>query len=190
MIDFIKGTITPKDWAALGLIVGVALVLTVGFVFVVHNKQREQLRQLHAENQQVLVDLNQARQISADIATLEQETEKVRLLVAEFERRLPARGEIPTLLDHFEALAKEVGINVQLDTSPRSRDARKETIPYKIRARGTYHQIAHFINRLERFERYLKISDLNLGPEIGNICEASFTLSTFRFIDPAEANVT
>ena len=107
-------------------------------------------------------------------------------LVEQFEDRLPARGEIPTLLDQFEALARDVDVNVQLDTLPRTTDERKVTIPYNIHARGTFHQIANFINRLERFQRYLKVSDLNIGPEIAGICEASFTLSTFRFIEPKE----
>lgn len=190
MIDFFKGSVTSRDWAALTGIVGLSLILIVLFVFFVHQGQRDEVDQHKRLNATVMKDLLEARRIRDDFAALEAEATRIRELVAEFEHRLPASGEIPTLLDQFEALAKDVGINVQLDTLPRTRDERKETIPYEIHARGTFHQIASFINRLERFERYLKVSDLNIGPDIAGICEASFTLSTFRFIEPAEGNTT
>lgn len=190
MIDFLKGSVTSRDWAALGGIVGLSLVLIVLFVFFVHQGQQEKLDSYKTQNTVVESDLVEARRIEADFASLEAEATRIRELVEDFEERLPASGEIPTLLDRFEALAQQVGVNVQLDTLPRTRDERKETIPYEIHARGTFHQIANFINHLERFQRYLKVSDLTIGPEIAGICEASFTLSTFRFIEPAEGNTT
>ena len=190
MMDLIKGSVTSRDWAALAGIVGLTLVLIVLFVFFVHQGQREEVARYERQNQQVMEDLTLARKTRDEFAALEAEATWIRDLVKDFEHRLPASGEIPTLLDHFEALAKEVGVNVQLDTLPRTRDERKETIPYEIHARGTFHQIASFINRLERFQRYLKVSELSIGPEIAGICEASFTLSTFRFIEPSEGNAT
>ncbi|MCP4642116.1 MAG: type 4a pilus biogenesis protein PilO, partial [bacterium] len=59
---------------------------------------------------------------------------------------------------------------------------RKETLPYKIIVHGDYHQIAGFINRLERFERYLKVSKLNIEAAKDGVSKASFELSTFRFL--------
>jgi Tfp pilus assembly protein PilO len=128
--------------------------------------------------------LEQARKIADDFEGLRQEMEKIQLLVSEFENRLPLRREIPRLLKEFEALADEVGLEVELETQLRVRDQRKETIPYSIIARGDFHRVASFINRLERFKRYLKISELSVGEEEQGICEAKFTLSTFRFIEP------
>jgi len=61
-------------------------------------------------------------------------------------------------------------------------DANKETIPYEIIARGDFHEIVQFINLLERDQRYLKVSNLDIGEEIAGISEATFQLSTFRFI--------
>lgn len=190
MMDFFKGSVTPRDWAALAGIIGLSLILIVLFVFFVYQGQRDQIAQYNRENVTVEDDLAEARRIDANFAALQEEAKRIRELVAEFEHRLPASGEIPTLLDHFEALAKDVGVNVQLSTLPRTRDERKETIPYEIHARGTFHQVANFINRLERFQRYLKVSDLSVGPQVAGICEASFTLSTFRFIEPSEGNAT
>jgi Tfp pilus assembly protein PilO len=69
-------------------------------------------------------------------------------------------------------------------------DSSKETIPYKVTARGTFHQIVSFINRLERDDRYLAISDLDIKEEQAGVSEATFTLSTFRFLKSSEAPQT
>jgi len=62
-------------------------------------------------------------------------------------------------------------------------DSSKEVIPYQVVAKGSFHQIVAFINLLEKDQRYLKISDLDIGPEKAGICEAKFVLSTFRFVE-------
>jgi Tfp pilus assembly protein PilO len=77
-------------------------------------------------------------------------------------------------------------LRVELSQMPRVTDERKETIPYSVTARGNFHQIIQFINRLERFQRYLKVSDLNIGKEDEGVAQASFTLSTYRFIQSEE----
>ncbi|HQK75497.1 MAG TPA: type 4a pilus biogenesis protein PilO, partial [Candidatus Hydrogenedentes bacterium] len=59
----------------------------------------------------------------------------------------------------------------------------KLTIPYRIVVRGSFHDIAEFINRLERFKRYLKVSELQVGPEKDGVSEAEFTLSTYTFVE-------
>jgi len=190
MMDFLKGTVTPKDWGIVAgiLIALVAVVLLYGFV--IHGKMGESKERIMAENAQVLGDLQQARQIKANIDMLRQETQKIDMLVSEFEQRLPTRREIPTLVREFEALGKEEGVDADLETVERAKDARKETIPYNIVVYGTFHEIASFVNKLERFRRYLKISDLEIGPEKAGICEATFVLSTYRFLQADAAGGT
>ena len=61
-----------------------------------------------------------------------------------------------------------------------------EVIPYKAITDGQFHQIVSFINMLERDERYLKISDLDIDEEIEGISKATFVLSTFRFLNEPE----
>lgn len=182
MMDVLKGTVTPKDWMAVGVILGVTLLLCAVFYFMVFQGQVDKLDTRKATLRQQEQQLTQARQLAKDIDALRQETAKIQQLVDEFEKRLPSQREIAALLTQFERIANEVGVDVELESKRRTRDTRKETIPYGIKARGTFHQIASFINRLERFERYLKVSDIKVGKEEARVCEATFTLSTFTFI--------
>jgi Tfp pilus assembly protein PilO len=190
MTEFLKGSITPRDWLASGGVLGFTVVLCAAFVFLVHDPLKTKLAEMAAEDQQVQADLRVAKQAEQNIGALRGEAAKMNELVTQFEERLPESREIPTLLKQFEGFAGEIGLRVELSQMPRITDAHKETIPYTVVARGNFHQIIGFINRLERFQRYLKVSDLSIGKEEEGIAHASFTLSTYRFIQPSETAST
>ncbi|HOV72457.1 MAG TPA: type 4a pilus biogenesis protein PilO [Candidatus Hydrogenedentes bacterium] len=186
MMDFLKGTVTPKDWMATGIILAVAAGLCAGYYFVLHARQAAKLQEIEAADAVVVNDLRLARETEKNIDKLRVEAAKMQELTSQFEQRLPESREIPTLLRQFEGFAGEIGLRVELSQLPRVTDEKKETIPYSVVAKGNFHQIVTFINRLERFQRYLKISELNIGKMEEGIAEASFTLSTYRFIQPSE----
>lgn len=177
-----KGQVTPRDWTAVVGIIGVTMLIAALFYFFVNQSQKDRLAQIEVDDRQVTKDLEQAKEIQIKIEDLEKETEKIKLLVDEFEERLPSRREIPTLLKEFERMAALANVDVELSPMTRNRDTRKETIPYSIVARGSFHQVTEFINRLERFKRYLKISNLSFSPEKEGVTTSKFTLNTYRFI--------
>ena len=183
MMEFLKGTVTPKDWAATAGILSVTAGVVLAFFFLVHQGQRNEIALIKADDHQVFADLTEARRINSEIDELREETAKIEKLVGDFEERLPSTREISMLLKEFENMAAAEDIDVELSPLARSQDSNKETIPYSIVARGSFHQVASFINRLERFKRYLKISDLNIGPEDEGVTEARFTLNTYRFLN-------
>ncbi len=187
MIDALKGTVTLKDWAFVGAVLCLTLFLVSLFMLFVQSGQEGRLDALAAEIEELEASVQYAQETRDNIEDLREETAKIQTLVDEFERRLPARREIPQLMGEFEALARDVGVDVELAQLSRVRDVRKETIPYNVTAYGDFHQIVTFINRLERFERYLKISDLDISEQLQGICEAEFTLSTYRFLESPQA---
>ena len=186
MMDFLKGTVTPKDWIAVGVILGVTVALCAGFYFVAYAQQEAKMQEIVSTDAVVVSDLSLARETEKNIDALRTEAAKMQELTSQFEQRLPESREIPTLLKQFEGFAGEIGLRVELSQLPRVSDQKKETIPYSVIARGNFHQIVSFINRLERFQRYLKISELNIGKEEEGVAQASFTLSTYRFIQPSQ----
>jgi type IV pilus assembly protein PilO len=181
MMDFFKGTVTRQDWVAVGTILGVVLLVVAVFVFFVHAEQTERLTQLDSELASAKQKLQEALVTQRNFEKLREETERVGKLVEDFEKRLPDKREMPTLLRGFEALAAEVGVQVTLKTLEPVLDDRKETMPYEVVATGDFHRITSFINRLERHERYLKVSNLSISEQKDGMAEAKFTLSTYSF---------
>ena len=190
MMELFKGTVTSRDWAAVGVILGVTVVVCAGFYFFGYAALQKELDQTIAEDQRVQADLKVARETQRNIEGLRAEAQKMEDMVGQFEERLPESREIPALLQKFEGLAREIGLRVKLVTLPRVTDDRKETIPFTVIAWGNFDKIARFINRLERFQRYLKVSDLSIGEEEEGVSEASFTLSTYRFIETEEGDAS
>ncbi len=184
-MEALKGKVTPKDWMAVGAVLGVVAAILALYILFVHSGQRAKLELITADINAIQRDLQEAHAKEKNIAALREETAKIQVLVSDFEKRLPSQREIPDLVRQFEQMANDVGLSHALKPETPIRDERKETIPYSITTNGTFHQTASFINRLERFERYLKVSDLKLEEEKENVSKATFTLSTYRFLAPA-----
>ena len=186
MSDFLKGTVTPKDWAAVLGILALTVLLCVAFAVFVRGGQKDKLNEIREEDKRVMTDLAEARKNAAEIDKLEAETEKTRTVVAMFEERLPSQREIPTLVREFEDLATQAGVAFEVAPKPPVKDDRKETIPYAITTYGDFHQMVDFVNRLERYKRYLKVSDLRIEEQKQGVSKPTFTLSTYRFIQQQE----
>ena len=184
-MEALKGTVTPKDWMVVGAVLGVVAAILALYIFFVHSGQRAKLELLTTDINAIQRDLQEAYTKEKNISVLREETAKIQVLVSDFEKRLPSQREIPDLVRQFEQMANDVGLSHALKPETPIRDERKETIPYSITTNGTFHQTASFINRLERFERYLKVSNLKLEEEKENVSKATFTLSTYRFLAPA-----
>ena len=183
MIEFFRGTVTPKDWAFVAVVLSIGALLAAGFYLVLYDRWSVDLAELDTRVKDLEGQYSEALQIKNDIEALRDESENMNTLVTQFEKRLPEEREIPQLLSQFETQGDDLGLRVELATMPTEVAKGKETIPYKVTVYGDFHQIVSFINLLERDERYLKISDIDLGEEEAGVSEATFTLSTFRFID-------
>ncbi|MFO7976041.1 MAG: type 4a pilus biogenesis protein PilO [Candidatus Hydrogenedentota bacterium] len=184
MIDFLKGTVTPKDWMFVGVVLGLTLILGAVFYFLIYQPELGRLDKTAKELKQARQELQTAQQLAANIDELREETAKITEVVSEFEERLPSQREIATLLTQFEDIAGDVGgLDVQMRAQAPHREGTKLTVPYRIVVRGSFHNIAEFINRLERFKRYLKVSDLEIGRQEEGVSEAEFTLSTYTFVE-------
>ena len=182
MMDMFKGKVTMQDWLFVAAVAVVTVMLFVIFYFAVYTRQQGAIEARREQLSAVTKELDKAREISAEIDALREEAAEMNYLVEIFEKRLPDEREIPALLSRFERLGGEIGLRVQLVSLPSSIRPRMEIIPYRITATGQFHQIVTFINMFERDERYLKVSDIDIGEERAGVSEATFVLSTFRFI--------
>ncbi len=190
MFEFFKGTVTPKDWAIVGILLAVTAVIFAAFYFVVLDNRKQQVEVLSAELKDIEAQLRIATQYKQNLPQLERDELQMGKLVEGFQSRLPDKREIQGLLEKFERYGDSLGLRIVLTYLPTTTDKHKQTLPYKITAYGNYHQIASFINLLEREQRYLKISDVDIGEEEEGVAEATFVLSTFIFIQQPEGAAT
>lgn len=188
MAMMLKGKITRQDWAFVGVVLGITVLLFVGFYILGYSRVQKEIKARKAEFAKVDKELRHARELNAGIEKLRTEAQEMNQLVDVFQKRLPEEREIPALLSRFEKLGNEMGLRVQLSSLPtrKAPNSDMEVIPYKAVTDGQFHQIATFINMLERDERYLKVSDLDVDEEKEGVSQATFVLSTFRFVNEPE----
>lgn len=187
MIQVLSGRITRQDWAFVGIVLTITALFFVGFYFLGYRTMQDTIGQRTEALENTRAELKKARQLVEGIEELREEAREMERLVEVFEKRLPEEREIPALLSRFELLGGEIGLRVQLSSLQTRKIRNTEIIPYKVVAFGQFHQIITFINMLERDERYLKVTDLDIGEENNGVSQATFVLSTFRFISEPDA---
>jgi Tfp pilus assembly protein PilO len=189
MLDMLKGKVTKEDWVYVGSIIAVTVVLALAlYYFLILAEQKKTVarrQQLDA----VTVELEGARKIEKNITALRDEKVLMAQLFDDFQKRLPEEREIPNLLQRFEKMGGEIGLRLEMVPIETKIEKRIETIPFRVKAKGQFHQVVAFINLLESDERYLKVSDIDIGEEKDGVSEANFVLSTFRFLPDKEENV-
>lgn len=183
MIELFRGKITIKDWAIFGLAVVIVIALFITAYLLLFVSQQNKIAQLQIEIRDLQKKINEAKKTVENYDKLQNQAKKMDNLVKLFNERLPEKREVPKLMKQFETMGDSLGLKTQLTPLPTTVDANKEVIPYQVVAKGSFHQIVAFINLLEKDQRYLKVSDLDIGPEKAGVCEAKFVLSTFRFVE-------
>lgn len=85
-----------------------------------------------------------------------------------YQKKLPTEEEIPTLLEELSRLAKDTNIQIIAIKPKRSQKTTENVseiyveLPIDIIAKSGYHQLGHFINKLENADRFLKIKNIKI----------------------------
>ena len=81
MLDYFRGTVTPKDLGIVGAVIGVTALIVAAFYFLVFVGLEEDLATRTAELDDIRADLRDARKIKQDIDDLAHRSEKMERLV-------------------------------------------------------------------------------------------------------------
>jgi type IV pilus assembly protein PilO len=188
---------TIRDWpikqklaALIGLII---LVFALDYVYVVQPRSDAlvQMKEDLAKDQSTLEEKRLKVNAKAD------EEKRIRDLQADVKRaeaRLPEGREIADLLSNIAASARAVGLDLTLfRQKPESYSEFYADVPVQMEMRGTYHELAAFMDRVKRLDRIVNVSDIQLRrPRVEGdvvLLDASCTATTFRFLDEQERKI-
>jgi type IV pilus assembly protein PilO len=185
---------TIRDWpiaqkigAAVGLVV---LVFTLDWLYL-YSPKGEQLAQMHADLETQQQTLEEKR---VKVNARAEEEKRIRDLQADVKRaeaRLPEGREIADLLSNIAASARAVGLDLTLfRQKPEAYSEFYADVPVQMEMRGTYHELAAFMDRVKRLDRIVNVGDITLRkPRVEGdvvLLDASCTATTFRFLDEQE----
>lgn len=190
MLEFFKGTVTPKDWAFVATVLALTGLIGAAFYFFVYQRQLETLAAVELELETKTSELQGAIRMNENYPQLKALASTADDIVLQFEERLPEKREIPALLRQIDENGDAHNLDVELYALNTKIERDKEVIPYEINATGKFHDIVQFINELETDQRFLKVSNIEIGEQLleTGVSEATFHLSTFVFRQPEESD--
>lgn len=114
-------------------------------------------------------------ELKRKISTLDSAKGKLGALKSEYEnyeKRFPKADEIPSLFETLSTIAvkSKVGIVAVRPMVAEKGPAAKvsslyQEIPIEIRAKGGYHQLGDFINKMEMLNRFMEVKDIEITRE-------------------------
>ena len=185
---------TISDWPIkqkLAALVGLVLVVFLLDYSWVLSPQNEELGQTQANIETDQATLEQQR---VKVNARAEEEKRIRDLQADVKRaeaRLPENREIADLLSNIAASARAAGLDLTLfRQKPETYSDFYADVPVQMEMRGTYHELAAFMDRVKRLDRIVNVSDIQLRqPRVEGdvvLLTASCTATTFRFLDEQE----
>ena len=116
-------------------------------------------------------------QFQADVGQLESRLDLLRAV-------LPEEKDVADILNRVQGLATQSNLTIQRFTP---QDPRQETmhaaLPYRLKAEGTFHDLAFFFDRISKFPRIINVGEISIkskqtadGPAT---IEAECTATTF-----------
>jgi type IV pilus assembly protein PilO len=153
-------------------------------------RQRE-LAELQSEVTQRRADFEAKRAKTNARADAERQLKDLDAELKRASARLPDQREIADLLSSVAASARSAGLDIVLfRQKPEVTHDFYADVPVEMQIRGTYHDVATFLDRVKRLDRIVNITDIRLSkPKVEGervVLEGACTATTFRFLDESE----
>lgn len=182
-MDLFKNrVITKVDWVIIAASLFLLVIISIFYVLLV-SYMNGQIADVTQKIIEAEAKLEETRAIAARKEILLQELQEVRQRIASFEGRLPTEKEIPKLLNQFQQIAEQSPVKYRSITAePIQEQELFIRIPFKVQVDGTYPAIGEFLRSLEFGDRFIKVENVEIGPEEEDGSEANFTISTYMFV--------
>lgn len=171
----------PREQAL--LVALLAVLVGVGFYYLVYRPRTEELRRLEAQRQQLVSERQRLEALVASRPEVERRLEEVRSRIAELETKLPSARDIPVLLVQLDEAVRQSRAKITLvrpgplqaptPQAPPQRGGQQpaqpeqpqyQTFTVELGAEGDYVALVDFLQRLENFPRLLVLSDFRMTP--------------------------
>ncbi len=165
------------------------LVIGGGFYYFIYSSNNKKITLLERDISNMTSRLNNLKIKSRELKRLEKEVTEVKEKLKIVSHLLPKSTEIPSLLDSISRSGTEARLEFIL-FKPKKEKPKNfyAEIPIDIEVRGTYHQVAIFLDKLSHLERIVSARNLSMarasnqqGEEV--ILKTKCTAVTYRYVE-------
>ncbi len=184
LIERYQNTPPLRRYALVAVIIGL-----LGFLhwYFINSDQESELVQLHKTYNEKQIARNSKQSIAdykdtyiAKLATLQEQLDKARA-------QLPDTADVPQLLAQLGNRARQTGLLIdEFVPSPEKKKDFYAEIAFNMKVKGSYHDIATFIDSVGRLDRIINIVNLSMDtPKIQAskvIVSSQFNVKSYRFL--------
>jgi len=190
-MSILSGFAEADSKQKIGLLIGGVLVVLLIDWSYVYGPRSENLEAVRTKVVALETELQTKRTKSNARGEFERELALLTGQVRQAEARLPDEREIASLLSSIASSARAVGLDLTLfRNKPETYADFYAQVPVEMTMRGTYHELAQFLDRVKRLDRIVNVSNIAIRqPNVNGdlvLVDASCTATTFRFLDEAE----
>ena len=170
---------------------GIVLAVAVLDWTYLYGPSQRALADLQAEVSQRRTELDGKRSKTDARAALERQLRDLGAELKRAQARLPDQREIANLLDSVAASGRQAGLEITLfRQKPEVLHDFYAEVPVEMQMRGTYQDVALFLDRVKRLDRIVNVANIQLTkPRLEGermLLDAACTATTFRFLDETE----
>jgi type IV pilus assembly protein PilO len=175
----------PNKLAALG----VFLVLVAGLTYLYGVSDKlEAIEENRATIERQETELVKLQQQAQHRTQFMREVERLRQRLREAEEQLPKQAEVEKLLRDVAYEAQQSGLQLmRFELQPEETRGDFAAVPVRMKVRGSYHEIAVFLDRLSKMPRIVNVTDLKMRtPRIENkkiVLDSDYLAQTYRFLE-------
>lgn len=175
----------------LGALVGILLAVVVLDWQYWYGPQARELAEIQGHVTERRADLDVKRTKTNARGEAERQLRELTAELRRAQARLPDQREIADLLSSIAASGRAAGLEIVLfRQKPEVYNDFYASVPVEMQMRGTYHDVAMFLDRVKRLDRIVNVTDIHLSKprveEDKTLLESACTVTTFRFLDEAQ----
>lgn len=169
------------------------LALVVVYYFLVHTPQVTEEDELMATYTQLQTQQAEKKAYTDNLTKYEARALALEESLREARNMLPDNASVPEFLAQLSDRAHQSGLSIDgFEPKSERTDEFFAEINFAMKVRGSYHEIVTFIDAVSKLDRIVNIANIKMKqPKTENhkvIVNGEFTLSTYRFIQQAEAD--
>ena len=174
-----------------GMVAGAVLVVLLLDWQYVYGPKANSLQTARAEVEALRNEYDAKRAKTNSRQEFATELKQLEASVKEAEARLPDEREIADLLSSVASSARAVGLDITLFRQKNETYSNfYARVPVEMTMRGTYHELAQFLDRVRQLDRIVNVGDIGIKNarvvDETVLIDASCTATTFRFLSEEE----
>lgn len=166
--------------------IAIIAAASLSYMLIFFIPQAKELVTTLSEAAKLKREIVETKQKWADISSAENQVLLLKEKIRDYEKKLPMEKEISSILQYLSDAAKKLDVTINEikpgeQTTKQDKKALYWSIPIVVKAKCGYHQLGAFLNELEKADRFMKITDIEITatPYADTAHEVELTVVTY-----------